>query len=940
MSASCFVCGSALSAGRFCPACGSEQPDPTTVPIEVDPFIGRTISDRYEVTELINIGGMGRVYKAQHSALGRTVAIKFIHPHLLTAEEIVTRFMVEAQTASRLNHPNVVSIFDFGRTPASEGGHLFLVMEYLAGPDLSTVLHSGGPPMKLQRIADVLCQTLAALGEAHHLGITHRDVKPENIILEPKRSGGDQIKVIDFGIAKLGGARRLTAAGQIVGTPYYMAPEQASGAKEIGPGVDLYAVGVILFELLTGQLPFDGATPDAVMIQQLSAPRPDPRDVAPDRKIPAALAAVVRRAIDIDPAKRFTSAEDLAKAIVEGISEVPWSSRHASLFPPSAPPSQPAAPRSVPSSGLRSTRALAATTPAHAAIPEPAAVDATARALSDSPPAVSEVVPLVEPITTAPDSVRPRPGDERPLVGRDGELAWARAALADRGVVALAMWGRTGTGKSRLLREIARLAEAGGARVLDVAASPHPRGEVTCSGLRAIIRRLVGVSDPMTAVRGAAHLELDGLRAICRGELPARGMAAASIRRSMSAALAWAVRQASEAGGGKRVVLAIDDADQLDGISRASLADLVVHDGLPELVIVTTTSSAPDGWFSERVRVRPIEGLSEADAERMLAGMKGIERLGRPEGDIEPLYVEQLMRWHAEEPLHQAAPPRLVDLVEWRMRNVPAAQRRTLQVLALVGGGTFEALAGLLPRREDLAESIEPLSKAGFITKRAGGGAVIAHRIFGQIALAIAPRGALADLHARVADALAGARNKIERRAYHAIRGRPDFEAFLLLEECARRRTAHGDDEGAIAALQDGLAAARAGMMRGDVEATSGCLVFGHKLGEALLQAGRLDEAMGVLSEILDLAGPNDLERALTLEQLALVAERRDRSAEAEARRREALVIADKLGNRELAERLRKPPARTGTGPRQYEVGRSDINALGSGPPSRRSAKE
>ena len=1000
MNLTCIVCGGALSTGRFCPACGAEQLAPPAEEAD-DPFLGKTIGERYEVLELINVGGMGRVYRGLHRTLDRAVAIKVIHPHLNRAEEITSRFMVEAQTASRLNHPNVVSIYDFGRTSPGAGGHLYLVMELLLGQDLATVLQSG-VPMSLRRISGVLSQTLGALGEAHHLGITHRDVKPENIILEAKRSGADHIKVIDFGIAKFGGGHGLTQRGQVVGTPYYMVPEQAT-AQEVGPSADLYAVGVMLFEMLTGRLLFDGPTPNAIMLQHLAPSRPDPRHVAPERPIPDALAKVCLQAIDVDPAKRFPAAEDLARAIFDAIAPSEWTSHHASLFPSSSPSLR--SPLAASSSqrtvvytsqsedvSRRASRAFAPTSqssepPVESDAAEPpdgrsgpvtppgqdaplAPNEASARGAdagpgsSGSPHAVAPDVesPLARsadgdasrPLSPALPSedaevpnvpARPRVSDVVPLLakpqiaaipqrfgmplkGRTDDVAWGLEALESPENSALVFWGRPGSGRTRLLWELAAAAARAHLLVVHLHAPRPPQNELSFGGLRLIIARLVGLPiahSLLASGAGATNtLEASGLQTIFGH---ARAAGSTGARRAAGAALCWAARCAVDAAGGP-VLLAIDDVDHLDGISRAVLTDMLSHDRAPRLLRVITTSEAgPDDWSLGTARFRPITGLGSGDLIALLQEQSGLlEALDRsgwmpPGGDVEPLYVDQLLRWHAEEVVHQEPPARLANLIEWRIRNLPAAQRRALQTVAVHGAGAASALAAAAARPEDFDEAASLLVEAGFIEwdPLAPGMLRLSHPIFGAIALNIAPRGAVTELQARAADALASNPLFVELQAYHALRGRTDLESFMLVEESARLRQQNGDEDGAIAALGGGLQAARAGVLRGESESTSGLIIFGRKLGAALVHAGRLDEAMGVLMETLDVVGPHDIERALLLEQVAVVAESRNRHGEGESRRREAIGIAERLGNRALIEQLRRSSGRSATGPRTLQ---------------------
>jgi serine/threonine protein kinase len=274
---------------------------------------GRVVAGRYRVERLLAEGGMGRVYRAVQIALDRPIALKCIHPHLVGAEEMVSRFLEEARLASRLSHPNIVQIYDFGQSSAEEGAELYLAMELVEGVSLDAELDRLSV-VPQGRAVDIVRQVLAALGEAHAHGIIHRDVKPENVILSPSRSSGERVKLIDFGIARASGAARKTQAGLLVGTPHYIAPELVKGEAG-GPLADLYAAGAMLFRMLTGTVPFDGPTVGATLMSHLAEARPDPRSVAPDRAISDAVALVCIRAIALDPKDRYQSAEELAEAL-------------------------------------------------------------------------------------------------------------------------------------------------------------------------------------------------------------------------------------------------------------------------------------------------------------------------------------------------------------------------------------------------------------------------------------------------------------------------------------------------------------------------------------------------------------------------------------------------------------------------------------------------
>src|SRR5580698_6647371 len=297
---------------KFCPTCGF--PIGKVSITNEDPLVGRTLPGGYVILDLVGIGGMGRVYRAEQTVLARTVAVKIIHPHLVGEENAAARFITEARAASRLNHPNSVGVIDFGKTP---DGQLYLVMEFLRGRDLARVAYEEGP-LPFRRIVDVLRQVLAALSEAHHLEIIHRDLKPENIILEPMRTGGDFVKVVDFGLAKVREAEEkpsITSPGIVCGTPEYMSPEQGRG-DPIDARSDLYAVGVIFYQMLTGRLPFEAESPTQVVLMHISTPPPDPRKVAPDRQIPEALVNVLLMAMAKEPEHRFTDADEFSEALL------------------------------------------------------------------------------------------------------------------------------------------------------------------------------------------------------------------------------------------------------------------------------------------------------------------------------------------------------------------------------------------------------------------------------------------------------------------------------------------------------------------------------------------------------------------------------------------------------------------------------------------------
>jgi serine/threonine protein kinase len=281
--------------------------------------VGRVIAGKYALESVIGDGSCGVVYRAKQLALGKDVAVKVLHRTMSLDPSIVERFHREARAASQLGHPSSVTVFDFGQEP---DGLLYLVMEYVAGRDLLEVMNDEGP-LEPRRIAMILGQVLAALAVAHDRAIIHRDLKPENILLVRAKSDDgeaiDVVKVCDFGIATVASsndpnAMRLTARGLIVGTPEYMAPEQALGGAVDGR-TDLYALGAVLYQLLTHRVPFRGSTPMATVLQQINAPVTPPSHYVP--WIDPLLERICLRALAKSPDERFANAREMRAALRE-----------------------------------------------------------------------------------------------------------------------------------------------------------------------------------------------------------------------------------------------------------------------------------------------------------------------------------------------------------------------------------------------------------------------------------------------------------------------------------------------------------------------------------------------------------------------------------------------------------------------------------------------
>jgi serine/threonine-protein kinase len=248
---------------------------------------------------------MGAVYEAKHILIGRRLAVKFLHSQYATNDEVVIRFQREAQAAAAIGHENIIEVTDMGTTP---DGAPYLVMEYLDGMDIRELLADQGV-LPVEQTAHIMLQALSALHAAHEVGIIHRDLKPENIYLIEKSERKDYVKLLDFGISKFrtleaDGMKGLTQTGTVLGTPYYMSPEQARGDQGIGPKSDIYAMGVILFQMLTGVLPFDAPNYNALLIKILTEDPPHPADINPE--LPPDLVETICIAMAREPEDRFS----------------------------------------------------------------------------------------------------------------------------------------------------------------------------------------------------------------------------------------------------------------------------------------------------------------------------------------------------------------------------------------------------------------------------------------------------------------------------------------------------------------------------------------------------------------------------------------------------------------------------------------------------------
>jgi eukaryotic-like serine/threonine-protein kinase len=310
----CPECGKLLEGEpNYCPACGGDLRGLSGDSDTLDgPLKEKLIDNRYRVLEKLGEGGMGAVYKVEHVRMGKLAALKLMRPDHAVDKALKARFLQEARVVAKLSHPNTVQVFDSGEL---EDGGLFIAMEYVPGKDLAWQLKAHGA-MGEGQAAAIGAQLLASLQEAHEAGIIHRDLKPANVMLVRRRkSGDDQVKLLDFGIAKLQEAEgRKSTTGDFIGTPAYMSPEQIRG-DSLDARSDLYSLGCLLFELVSGKQPFDGPTPISILTQHYEAPIPRVTEVKRDANISPAFQAVLDKAMAKKAVDRWRDAEAMRVAL-------------------------------------------------------------------------------------------------------------------------------------------------------------------------------------------------------------------------------------------------------------------------------------------------------------------------------------------------------------------------------------------------------------------------------------------------------------------------------------------------------------------------------------------------------------------------------------------------------------------------------------------------
>jgi len=793
---------------------------------------GEILDQRYRLEKVIGRGGMGQVYVAEQINLGRRVAIKVLPTDMEDrTEEYEVRFRREALAASRLQHPNIVQIVDYGRDPRFG---LYLAMEYLDGVGFGDIIYRQ-QPLGFQRIADLLIQTLSALEAAHSAKILHRDIKPANIMACDVPGRPDFVKVLDFGIARAldGGFdnMKLTRAGTVCGTPIYMAPEQAMG-KPLDGRADLYSVGTIFYEMLTGRLPFDEPNPMDYLVRKVNEDPPPAISAASGSPIPPELSAICTRSIARSMDNRYPDVATFRAALENWMRPRPTSSPPLPPHPnpwgsvSSAPTPQGGTPRVAPDDTGETTVGGGAmrmpdtgeTTAGGLASQEPTVGEKMAGGTWDELIQLDEAAPELDANAPTPVAI-PEPEQDEPVgpyprvgqrvVGRDElltELGHALERAEQQGWASWLMMGARGAGRSRLLAAAANMAGAAGWEVF-------------------LVRPTAPDLSPF----------------LTPGDLLAQAKA-----------------------DGPRVVV-IDDLDLLPRELQDSFFDSKWFRDRPTLVVGCALTLTGSHAGSHR---RQLTALTPGERQMMASDFMGDEPLLQGPDLCYPAWLHHRAYLDAENKrllpgvdgswnYGNRAPRTLVDLdtlIQDRVRALTAQQQRLLHMLSLAPLGLDEdGLSQMKPGEQSLAEMLEFLEQAGLV-ECAGRRWLIGSRSVATVVCKEIRPGEEVRLHAEMASmsshAARYARGSRQRflllqQAVHLEKAGQHAKAAELLQEVGEVLMAVEQPKRAIAPLQKALSLSRA-----EVEWTTIRIRQATLLAKAMTEAGEPSAALEILAQV------------------------------------------------------------------------------------------
>jgi hypothetical protein len=747
-------------------------------------LIGRVLGDKFRLTACIGIGGTGAVYRADQIALGRTIAVKVLNEDLASDARIEKRFRDEATAASRLNHPNTVSIIDYGQT---HDGLLYLAMEYLRGPTL-TQLIAREHPLPIGRVLDVVCQILSGIEEAHLSGVVHADLKSDNIIVDQRRAGTDVVKIVDFGIARLVHAPRDGEDRNICGTPEYMAPEVISGAPP-GYAADLYAVGIILYELLTCQTPFFGGTTIEILSRQLRTEPEPPSKRRPDVPVSPELDALIKRALAKHPGDRFTSAVDMRQAVVALAERLAQVERAEDVVCAAC------GARCAPTFRFCSECGHPRAAKAH----------------------TIELGP-VAPIALERDRILPLP-----LIGTASEQRVIIEHLRGKSGGLIVM-GPAGIGRTRLVQETcAAVASQIGLTIYQAGADPSGL-QSTYYPIRALVAALLTLPPVCTEEElRAAMRELDltdadlfGVAQLFGHDSPLLELEPPVRRRETMASILRVVQSVALTG---KLAVVFDDIDRYDYPSLEVLRRIAESEpGMP-VVLISEVEHAKV-WPDQMPRV----ALEPLDAEELAEVHRGVAKHGvaiptaamlveQTHGS--PAHLEHLLRYVLEGGQLDASPMPLADVVSARLSMLPQSTLDLLQAAAVFGDEISLDLLRMTSLGKDADTLLAEPSARGLIADDQES-LRFATSLVRDVVYDATPADVRRALHAAAADALAGVTSDPSLLGHHHdLAGHP-ARAVALLGSAGDRASQQLDDVNASHMYQRALVAVREAVRVGD----------------------------------------------------------------------------------------------------------------------------
>ncbi|NVB82067.1 MAG: protein kinase [Kofleriaceae bacterium] len=783
-------------------------------------LVGRVLGDKFKLTACIGIGGSGAVYKADQMALGRTVAVKILNEELCADPRMITRFRGEAMSASRLNHPNCVSIIDYGQAP---DGLLYLAMEYVKGPTLTQLLVNENP-LGVERVIDLVCQALAGIEEAHLAGVVHADLKADNIIVDQRRANVDAVKIVDFGIARLVTGVREAEDRSISGTPEYMAPEVISGAPPSFAS-DIYAVGIILYELLAEKTPFFAGTTTEILTNHLKA---TPTNLTQRREnVPRELDAVIAKALAKHPSDRYASAAEMREALLgirSRMRQVPTTDKCVSCGTSVAPSFKFCPECGTPRSRVSKTFEI------------------------PTAPATPDVFPL-------------------PFTGRAPELEvilhhMRRQPGSNGGLLVI---GNEGSGRTTLLRQAYGHLAADGRVIYQI--GPDPSGLAApfypMRSLLAAVLQLPPVSsevelrDAVLAI-GLNERDIPGIAQLFGHPTTLLELEPPVRRREM----VWSTLRAIErAGVHNQVTIVCEDVDRFDHPSLEILRRATESNDLALPPIVMTSSLAFGEQWPLSVKRLEIGALESGDLETVVrdlhkAGVKGLPPVQQlfETTRAYPGHVEHVVRYLIEGGKAEDTKVSLPDLVAARLSMLAQSTRDALQAAAVLGiEPHIDLLRSMMPT-EALERALADAELHGLLGKDPSGELVFTSRLVREIVYDATPADVRRSLHASAAAAVQAMTSDIGLLGHHHDLAGHSREANELLRTAGDLAAEQLDETGAGQFFYRALVAVRQAVQSGDIEdgAEHQFVSLSVRLADVLRSRGETALARGILAEARD----------------------------------------------------------------------------------------